>query len=57
MCVTRYVDGARAASTILQQDQRNVGALFLRGFCLYHKDNVERALTHFQQVRQSSVII
>lgn len=50
----RYVDGARAASGILQQDQRNVGALFLRGFCLYHKDNVERAHTHFQQVLQIS---
>ena len=46
----RYVDGAKAASSILQQDQRNVGALFLRGFCLYHKNNIERALTHFQQV-------
>merc|ERR1719435_63338 len=50
----RYVDGAKAASSILQQDQRNVGALFLRGFCLYHKNNVERALTHFQQVLQQS---
>merc|ERR1712176_1074679 len=36
----RYVDGAKAASSILQQDQRNVGALFLRGFCLYHKNNI-----------------
>ena len=26
----RYVDGAKAASAILQQDQRHVGALFLR---------------------------
>ena len=26
----RYVDGAKAASSILQQDQRHVGALFLR---------------------------
>merc|ERR1719192_2538286 len=50
----RYVDGAKAASSILQQDQRHVGALFLRGFCLYHKNNVERALTHFQQVLQQS---
>ena len=49
----RYVDGAKAASSILQQDQRNVGALFLRGFCLYHKNNIERALTHFQQVREN----
>ena len=46
----RYVEGAKAASSILQQDQRNVGALFLRGFCLYHKNNIDRALTHFQQV-------
>ena len=45
------MDGAKAASSILQQDQRNVGALFLRGFCLYHKNNIERALTHFQQVK------
>ena len=46
----RYVEGARAASSILQQDPRNVGALFLRGFCLYHKNNIERAVSHFQQV-------
>jgi len=50
----RYVEGAKAASSILQQDQRNVGALFLRGFCLYHKNNIDRALTHFQQVLQIS---
>merc|ERR1719318_1985666 len=48
----RYVDGAKAASCVLQHDQKNVGALFLRGFCLYHKNNIERALTHFQQVVQ-----
>merc|ERR1719312_1959276 len=50
----RYVDGAKAASTILQKDLKNVGALFLRGFCLYHKNNIERAITHFQQVLQLS---
>ncbi len=49
--VCRYVDGAKAASSILSVDQKNVGALFLRGFCLYHKDNVDRAITHFQQVK------
>merc|ERR1719334_592087 len=48
----RYVDGAKAASSILTYDQKNVGALFLRGFCLYHKDNIDRAMTHFQQVLQ-----
>ena len=31
-CDFRYVDGAKAASSILQQDQRHVGALFLRYF-------------------------
>ena len=46
----RYVEGAKAASSILQADSRHVGALFLRGFCLYHKNNIERAITHFQQV-------
>ena len=25
-----------------------------RGFCLYHKNNVERALTHFQQVNPAT---
>ena len=48
----RYVEGAKAASSILQQDQRSTGALFLRGFCLYHKNNLDRALTHFGQVLQ-----
>merc|ERR1719186_810867 len=50
----RYVDGAKAASNILEQDQRNVGALFLRGFCLYHKNHIERAVSQFQQVLQLS---
>ena len=50
--LSRYVEGAKAASGILQQDQDNVGALFLRGFCLYNKNNLERAVTHFQQVLQ-----
>jgi len=50
----RYVDGAKAASSILVHDQKNVSALFLRGFCLYHKDNIDRAVTHFQQVLQLS---
>ena len=50
----RYVEGAKVASSILQQDQRNVGALFLRGFCLYHKNNIDRALTHFQQVQKQN---
>ena len=52
----RYVEGAKAASSILQQDQKNVGALFLRGFCLYHKNNIERAVSHFQQVRYLRLI-
>jgi hypothetical protein len=34
-----------------------VGALFLRGFCLYHKDNVDRAITHFQQVKPPSSVL
>ena len=50
----RYVEGAKVASSILQQDQRNVGALFLRGFCLYHKNNIDRALSHFQQVQNKN---
>ena len=55
MAMCRYVDGAKAASSILSLDQKNVGALFLRGFCLYHKDNVDRAITHFQQVTTAYV--
>jgi hypothetical protein len=51
------VDGAKAASSILSVDQKNVGALFLRGFCLYHKDNVDRAITHFQQVSPPSSVL
>ena len=53
----RYVEGAKAASSILQQDQRNVGALFLRGFCLYHKNNIERAVSHFQQVSRAVHVV
>ena len=50
----RYVDAAKTASSILQQDQRHVGALFLRGFCLYHKNKAEEALPDLQQVMKES---
>ena len=45
----RYVEGAKTARWILQHDQNHVGALYLRGFCLYHRNNIEGALTNFQQ--------
>jgi len=33
-----------------RNDSTNVEAIYIRGLCLYYEDNLEKALSHFQQV-------
>lgn len=37
-------------SDVLQRDNMNADALFVRGMCLYYQDSIEKAFQHFQQV-------
>jgi len=46
----RFPEAAEAANSVLQFDNRNVDAMFVRGLCLYYEDNVDKAFLHFQQV-------
>jgi len=46
----RYAEAQEAANSVLQFDNMNADAIYVRGLCLYYEDNVDRAFTHFQQV-------
>jgi len=46
----RYAEAAEAANSVLQFDNMNADAIYVRGLCLYYEDNVDRAFTHFTQV-------
>ena len=37
------------ACDILREDNINADAIYIRGLCLYNKDDIDKALTHFQQ--------
>ncbi len=46
----RYAEAQNVANDLLRLDSTNVEAIYVRGLCLYYEDNVDKALTHFQQV-------
>jgi len=46
----RYPEAQEAANSVLQFDNLNADAIYVRGLCLYYEDNVDRAFTHFTQV-------
>merc|ERR1712002_44018 len=46
----RYNEASEAANAVLQFDNLNADAIYVRGLCLYYEDNVERAFSHFTQV-------
>ncbi|XP_023327875.1 dnaJ homolog subfamily C member 7 isoform X1 [Eurytemora carolleeae] len=46
----RYAEAQEAANYVLQFDNINVDAIYVRGLCLYYEDNVDRAFSHFTQV-------
>lgn len=46
----RYAEASETANSVLQIDNMNVDAIYVRGLCLYYEDNVDRAFSHFTQV-------
>merc|ERR1719273_1762405 len=46
----RYTEASEGANAVLQIDNMNADAIYVRGLCLYYEDNVERAFSHFTQV-------
>jgi len=46
----RYTEASEAANSVLQFDNMNADAIYVRGLCLYYEDNVDRAFSHFTQV-------
>merc|ERR1712050_324965 len=46
----RYTEASEAANSVLQFDNLNADAIYVRGLCLYYEDNVDRAFSHFTQV-------
>ena len=46
----RYSEASEAANAVLQFDNMNADAIYVRGLCLYYEDNVDRAFSHFTQV-------
>ncbi|XP_037086026.1 dnaJ homolog subfamily C member 7-like [Pollicipes pollicipes] len=46
----RYAEAQDIVQDMLRADSMNADALYVRGMCLYYQDDVDRALTHFQQV-------
>ena len=46
----RYKEAQDVSNDLLRNDSTNVEAIYIRGLCLYYEDNLEKALSHFQQV-------
>ncbi|KAG0726465.1 DnaJ subfamily C member 7 [Chionoecetes opilio] len=46
----RYAEAQEMVNEILQFDNSNVDAIYVRGLCLYYQDNPEAAFNHFTHV-------
>lgn len=46
----RYAEAQECANGVLQRDNLNADAIYVRGMCLYYQDNIDKAFQHFQQV-------
>lgn len=46
----RYAEASETANSVLQIENMNADAIYVRGLCLYYEDNVDRAFSHFTQV-------
>jgi len=46
----RYAEAQEVANGVLGLDNMNADAYYVRGLCLYHEDNIDRAVSHFTQV-------
>ena len=53
LCGCRYGEAQEAANGVLSLDNLNADAIYVRGLCLYYEDNVDRAFSHFTQVKKS----
>ena len=45
----KYEEAKEIANEILREDNINADAIYIRGLCLYNKDDIDKALIHFQQ--------
>ena len=45
----QYEEAQEVAYDILREDNINADAIYIRGLCLYNKDDIDKALTHFQE--------
>lgn len=46
----RYEESQRCVTDLIRADSTNADAIYVRGLCLYHEDNVDKAILYFQQV-------
>ena len=46
----RYQEAQEVANDLLRSDSTNIEAIYIRGLCLYHEDNIDKAFSYFQQV-------
>ncbi|XP_018333293.1 dnaJ homolog subfamily C member 7 isoform X2 [Agrilus planipennis] len=46
----RYKEAMELANGILHFDKGNADAIYVRGICLFYEDNIDTAVSHFQQV-------
>ena len=46
---SKFAEGDKAASSILDQDKNNVAALYLKAYCHYQKKELDKAISYFQQ--------
>ena len=46
----RFKEAQDMSNDLLRNDSTNVEAIHIRGLCLYYEDNLDKALSHFQQV-------
>ena len=47
--LNKFTEGDKVASSVLEQDKTNVAAMFLKGYCLYQKKELDKAINFFQQ--------
>ena len=45
-----HKEAQEVANDLLKNDSTNVEAIYIRGLCLYYEDNLDKALSDFQQV-------
>ena len=47
--LNKFTEGDKVANSVLEQDKTNVAAMFLKGYCLYQKKELDKAINVFQQ--------